>query len=94
MRRIDDTLESYRELLNSLMASYMTQISNQMNEVMKLMSIIATIMLPLSFLTGLFGMNFAKIPGLTWDFGFWALLLAMITLVGGMLWFFRRRGIL
>lgn len=94
VRRIDDTLESYRELLNSLMASYMTQISNQMNEVMKLMSIIATIMLPLSFLTGLFGMNFARMPGLTWEFGFWALVLAMVGLVGGMLWFFRRREIL
>jgi len=93
VRRIDDTLESYRELLNSLMASYMTQISNQMNEVMKLMSIIATIMLPLSFLTGLFGMNFAKMPGLTWDFGFWALLLVMAGLVSSMLWFFRQRGI-
>ena len=94
VRRIDDMLESYRELLNSLMASYMTKISNQMNEVMKLMSIIATIMLPLSFLTGLFGMNFAKMPGLTWDFGFWTLLLVMVGLVGGMLWFFRERGIL
>lgn len=92
--RISDTLESYRELLNSLMDSYMSQISNRMNEVMKLMSIIATVMLPLSFLTGLFGMNFDNIPGLHWEVGFWALLGVMIVLVLGLVWFFRRRNIL
>lgn len=92
--RISDTLESYRELLNSLMDSYMSQISNRMNEVMKLMSIIATVMLPLSFLTGLFGMNFDNIPGLQWEVGFWALLGVMIALVLGLVWFFRRRKIL
>lgn len=92
--RISDTLESYRELLNSLMDSYMSQISNRMNEVMKLMSIIATVMLPLSFLTGLFGMNFDNIPGLHWEVGFWVLLGVMVILVMGLVWFFRRRNIL
>lgn len=87
-------MESYRELLNSLMDSYMSQISNRMNEVMKLMSIIATVMLPLSFLTGLFGMNFDNIPGLHWDVGFWVLIGAMIVLVLGLVWFFRRKRIL
>ncbi len=92
--RISDTLESYRELLNGLMDSYMSQISNRMNEVMKLMSIIATVMLPLSFLTGLFGMNFDNIPGLHWEVGFWVLLIAMAILAAGLIWFFRRRNIL
>lgn len=92
--RVSDTLESYRELLNGLMDSYMSQISNRMNEVMKLMSIIATVMLPLSFLTGLFGMNFDNIPGLHWEVGFWVLLTAMAFLAVGLLWFFRRKNIL
>jgi len=92
--RINDALESHRELLNGLMESYMTQISNRMNEVMKQLTIIATIMLPLTFLTGLFGMNFDRIPGLHWEFGFWFLLLVMGAIAVATFWFFRRKRIL
>ncbi len=92
--RIGDAIESYRELAGGLMDSYMSQISNRMNEVMKLMSIIATIMLPLSFLTGIFGMNFDVMPGVHFEHGFWGLAVAMFVVALGLLWFFRRRGIL
>lgn len=92
--RIGDGIESYRELAAGLMDSYMSRISNRMNEVMKLMSIIATVMLPLSFLTGLFGMNFDRIPGLHFEYGFWVLCFFMSALIGLLLWFFRRKGIL
>ncbi len=92
--RIVDAIESYRELTTGLMDSYMTNISNRMNEVMKLMSIIATVMLPLSFLTGLFGMNFDVIPGLHLEYGFWALMAFMMTLALILAWLFRRKGII
>lgn len=92
--RILDRLESYRELLNGLMDSYMGQISNRMNEVMKLLSIIATLMLPLSFLTGIFGMNFDVLPGIHWEKGFWALVAFMAALAALMLWLFKRQKLL
>ena len=93
--RISETLESFRELVSGLRDSLMTQISNQMNEVMKLMSIIATVMLPLSFLTGIFGMNFENMPGLTFGAaGFWGLILVMVALAGLIVWAFRKNNIL
>ena len=62
--RIGDALDAYRDMTGSAMDTYMTQLSNRTNEVMKVLSIIATIMLPLSLLTGFFGMNFVRMPGL------------------------------
>ncbi len=92
--RVNDAIESYRELTTGLMDSHMGNISNRMNEVMKLMSIIATVMLPLSFLTGVFGMNFDAIPGIHAENGFWILVGTMTVLVLLLVWFFRRRDIL
>lgn len=92
--RMWDTLESQREVINGLMDSHLIQLSNRMNEVMKILSIIATIMLPLSFVTGVFGMNFDAIPGLHSPLGFWLTMLFMGLLAGGMLWIFRAKHIL
>ncbi len=92
--RISDSIESYRELASGLMDSYMSHISHRMNEVMKLMSVIATMMLPLSFLTGIFGMNFDVMPGTHVSYGFWVLAAFMGMMVAGLIWFFRRSGIL
>ena len=92
--RIQDALESHREVLTGLMDLNMTQLSNRMNEVMKLLSIIGTVMLPLSFLTGLFGMNFDQMPGVHARLGFWVLLTVMVAVAAGLLYLFRRKGIL
>ncbi len=89
-----DHLEAHRELLNSLMDSYMSRISNKMNRVMEMLTIIATIMLPLSVITGVFGMNFRYIPGLDSHIGFWVLMLFMGALATGMILVFRKKGIL
>ena len=94
VQHISDRLEAYREVLNGLMEAYMVQISNRMNEVIKLLSIISTIMLPLSFVTGIFGMNFEAIPGLQSEIGFWAVMAFMGILTGWMLWLFKRKKIL
>jgi magnesium transporter len=75
--RIHDNLESYRDILQGAMDSYMTQVSNRMNQVMKTLSIVATIMLPLGILTGLYGTNFEVLPGSERPGGFWIFLAVM-----------------
>ena len=69
--RIHDALESYRDVLQSAMDSYMTLVSYRMNQVMKVLSVVATIMLPLSLLAGVFGTNFEFLPGSHYRYGFW-----------------------
>ncbi|MGH7407632.1 MAG: magnesium transporter CorA family protein, partial [Candidatus Methylomirabilales bacterium] len=60
--RIAETLDGHRDMLTSILESYLTEVSNRLNEIMKRLTIVATILLPLTFLTGLFGMNFEQIP--------------------------------
>ncbi|MFH1328497.1 MAG: magnesium/cobalt transporter CorA [Candidatus Bathyarchaeota archaeon] len=91
MLRIFDTLENQRDLLSTTMDSYLSQVSNRMNEVMKALSIVATIMLPLSFLTGLYGTNFILLPGAEDPLGFWLLIAGMISVAGVMVMYFRRK---
>ena len=62
-----------------------------MNEVMKTLTIIATIFIPLTFIAGIYGMNFATMPELAWRWGYPAVLLVMAIVAGGMIWYFRRR---
>ena len=90
--QVIDTTETLREVLASSMDLYMSGVSNRMNEVMKVLTIIATIFIPLSFFAGLYGMNFDYMPELGVRWAYPALLVGMATVAGGMLWFFRRRG--
>ncbi len=89
--RIGDALDSYRDMIGSAMDTYMTQLSNRTNDIMKVLSIIATIMLPLSLITGFFGMNFAHMPWLQESHAVYWLVGIMVVLAGGMLVFFKRR---
>jgi magnesium transporter len=92
--RISDLIDSYRDLLTSAMDVYLSTVSNRLNAVMKQLTVIATVFLPLTFITGFFGQNFGWLTGHTEGWGaFMALglgteLLALLLLVG----FFRRRG--
>lgn len=92
-----DMVEVYREISQGLVDLHLSAISNRMNEIMKVLTIISMIFLPMSFLTGLYGMNFVttspyNLPELKWKFGyFWALGL-MLTSAGGMLYYFWRKG--
>jgi magnesium transporter len=92
-----DTVEIYRDMISSLLDLYHTAVSNRLNEIMKVLTIIATIFMPLGFLAGIYGMNFDReagplnMPELGWPFGyllFWSLAAAV---AGGLLWFFRRK---
>jgi magnesium transporter len=79
--RVTDLVDSYRELLTSLLEAYLSVQSNRMNEVMKALTLISTIMLPITFIAGVYGMNFEVMPELTWRLGYpWALgLMAVVT---------------
>jgi magnesium transporter len=90
--RIGDALEGYRDMIGSAMDTYMSQLSNRTNEIMKVLSVIATIMLPLSLITGFFGMNFVVMPGLKSPTGVYWLIGGMVALAGGMMLYFKRRG--
>jgi len=86
-----DAAESLREMLSGIRDTYLTSVSNRMNEVMKVLTIIATIFIPLTFIAGIYGMNFAHMPELKWTWGYplvWAIMLA-VTVV--MLAFFRKK---
>ena len=92
-----DLVESYREMASSLLEVYLSSLSNRMNDVMKLLTIIATVFIPLSFIVGVYGMNFDRsvsawnMPELGWHYGYPMLWLTMVALVAGMLLYFRRK---
>jgi magnesium transporter len=87
-----DIVETYREVATGLTETYMTAISNRMNEVMKVLTIIGTIFIPLTFLAGVYGMNFHHLPELDWWWGYPAFWIVSVVMAGGMVFWFRRRG--
>ncbi len=90
--QIIETYETYRDLTSNLMDMYMTTISNRMNEVMKVLTVISTIFIPLTFLSGLYGMNFQHMPELDWRYGYYTVLGLMGVIVIIMIYYFRRKG--
>jgi magnesium transporter len=86
-----DTIETFRDTLSSTVDIYMSSISNRLNEIMKVLTIIATIFIPLTFVTSLYGMNFHYMPELSWRWGYPAVLLAMLVVAVGMLAYFRNK---
>ncbi len=89
--QIADSIESYREMATSLLEIHLSTLNNRMNEVMKMLTIIATIFIPLSFVAGIYGMNFSRMPELQWPWGYPAVLALMAAIAGLMLFHFRRR---
>ena len=86
-----DTVEISRDMLAGLQDIYLSSVSNKMNEVMKVLTIIATTFIPMTFLAGLYGMNFRRMPELEWGWGYPAVLLLMGGGALGMLALFRRK---
>jgi magnesium transporter len=91
--RAFEILDSYRDLMSGMLDVYLTTVSNRLNEVMKQLTIIATIFMPITFITGVFGMNFGHLPQVEHDNGyfFWIALLLMAILTVIQVWYFRRR---
>lgn len=89
--QVIDTVESYRDLTASLLDIYLSTLSNRMNNIMKVLTIVSTIFMPLSFIVGLYGMNFDNMPELHWHYGYYAVWGIILAVSGGMLYFFRRK---
>ncbi len=88
---INETIETYRDIVIGMYDTWLAIVNNRMNEIMKVLTTIATVFMPLSFLTGVYGMNFRFIPGLEWHWGFFALIGFMVMIVAGMMVYFRTR---
>ena len=96
--QIMDLIESYREMMTSLLDVYLSSNSNRLNEVIRVLTVIATIFIPLTFIVGVYGMNFGvrshspwAMPELDWYYGYPLLWLAMISVAVGMVVYFKRR---
>jgi len=95
--RIADELDTYRDLMAGTLDAYLSTVSNNLNEVMKRLTVIATIFMPITFITGVFGMNFAFAPQVEWDSGpfygwwFWGVLVVMALITLGQIVYFRKK---
>jgi magnesium transporter len=90
--RIHDLSESVRDVVTGTLDTYLSASNNRLSEVMKALTIVSTIFLPLSFVAGVYGMNFENFPEIKWEYGYLYVWGVFILIVVGMLWFFRRRG--
>ena len=91
INQIIDMVETSRDIVNGLNDLYISELSFKMNNVMKILTIITTIFVPLSFLAGLYGMNFDNMPELHWQYGYFILLGVMFFILIGLLVFFHRK---
>ena len=89
--QIIDTVETYRDMLSGMHDTYLSSISNRMNEIMKVLTIIATIFIPLTFIAGIYGMNFQFMPELGWKWGYLAVWGIILVVALAMVVFFKRR---
>jgi magnesium transporter len=87
-----DTVETYRDILSGMLDIYLSSMSNRLNQIMKVLTIIATIFMPLTFITSLYGMNFKNMPELQWEYGYYGVLGLVVVIALAMLEYFRRKG--
>ncbi|MGB7413852.1 MAG: magnesium/cobalt transporter CorA [Thermosynechococcaceae cyanobacterium] len=90
--QILEMVETYREFAASLMDVYLSSVSNRMNEVMKILTVISTIFIPLTFIAGIYGMNFKNMPELNWDWGYAMVWFLMGAIASSLVYFFWKRG--
>ncbi|MDO9556891.1 MAG: magnesium/cobalt transporter CorA [Coriobacteriia bacterium] len=91
LARVADSVDTYREVASGTMDIYLSSVSNRMNLIMKQLTVIATIFMPLTLISGIYGMNFRYMPELEWRFGYFGVLGGMLLIMLWMLWFFKRR---
>lgn len=89
--QVIDTVETYRDLLSGMLDLYLSSISNRTNEIMKFLTVIGTIFMPLTFLVGVYGMNFKHMPELEWPHGYYGLWVFMLLLSLAMVIYFRKK---
>ena len=89
--QVIDTIEASRDMLSGMLDVYLSSISNRMNEIMKFLTIIGTIFIPLTFIAGVYGMNFQIMPELHWQWGYFACLFLMLAVAVFLLFYFKRK---
>jgi magnesium transporter len=89
--QVIDTIESYRDIISGMMDLYLSTVSNKMNEVMKVLTIMATIFIPLTFVAGIYGMNFKFMPELEWKWSYPLLWVLLIAIFFSMVFYFKRK---
>ena len=89
--QVIDTIETSRDILSGMLDIYLSSVSNRMNQIMKVLTIIATIFMPLTFIAGIYGMNFEFMPELTWPWAYPLVLLVIVVIGISMLIYFRRK---
>jgi magnesium transporter len=89
--QVNDSIDMQRDILANIMDLYLSGESNKMNQIMKVLTIIATIFIPLTFIAGIYGMNFENMPELKWEFGYYAIWILFFVIIILMLIFFRRK---
>jgi magnesium transporter len=89
--RVAELVESVRDLADGVLNSYLSSINNRMNEVMKTLSVVASILLPLTFIASIYGMNYENMPELGWEYGYYWILGVMALVAAGLVVFFRLR---
>jgi magnesium transporter len=89
--QVIDTIETFRDMVSGMLDIYLSSISNRLNAVMKVLTIIATIFMPLTFLAGIYGMNFKYMPELEWRWGYLMFWLIMIGIGAFMLIYFKKK---
>lgn len=96
--QIMELLESYREMASSMLEVYLSSVSHRLNDIMRVLTMIATVFIPLTFIVGVYGMNFGNntsswwaMPELRWDFGYPTVWLVMIAITGAMVYLFKRK---
>ena len=89
--QIMDMVETYRDLLNGLQDLLLSEVSFRMNKVMQLLTLVSTIFIPLTFLAGIYGMNFTNMPELQWKYGYYVLIILMVLIFMFLLFYFKRK---
>ena len=89
--QVIDTVENFRDMVSGMLDTYLSSLSNRMNSIMKVLTIIATIFIPLTFVAGIYGMNFENMPELKWRWGYAGVWLVMLIVAGVMVIYFRRK---
>ena len=89
--QVIETVETFRDIISGLLDIYLSSVSNKMNEIMKVLTVIATIFIPLTFFTSLYGMNFRFMPELEWRWSYPTLWIVMLVISGAMLLYFKKK---
>ncbi len=90
--QVMDVVETYREMVGGLNDLYMSAVSNRMNEIMKVLTIMASVFIPITFVAGVYGMNFEFIPELHWKYSYGVFWCICLSIICGLTFFFYKRG--